>query len=562
MKKLIVGFLFGLLLAGCGGDETIVSPGAGSAGGGGNGGGGTTTVSLAMGNGSGAGFQAGAISLGSTSLAAGGSTSLQASLVDVNQANALYAQSVTVNFTSQCVATGLAQINSASVDTATGVATATYVAQGCSGSDVITATAIANNQNLTASGTISVAAAAIGSITFVSATPTNIALKGTGGPGRQETSTVVFKVVDSSGGPRAGATVNFTLDTTVGGISLTPSSATSDASGLVQTVVNAGTVSTTVRITARITDPAISTQSSQLTVTTGIPDTDSFSVAPQCPNVEAFNIDGVEVPVTVRLADRFNNPVPDGTAIAFTAEGGQIQSQCTTTTSTTASGFCTATWTSADPRPQLPSNGIGRVRILATAIGEDSFVDSNANGFYDSGETFADLGEPYRDDDESDTYSVGESFLDFNNNGSRDASDGAFSGVICTGTSPGSTCNLTTTAIGSQTLIVMSTSGANITGLSTHPSGAARVEQLTYNIQDLNGNAMPEGTTIVITASSKAGTIEQPSSFVVPCDAGRGGSNITAYLTTPDAPTGDGVVTVTVTSPGGIITTFRTTIDL
>ena len=52
--------------------------------------------------------------------------------------------------------------------------------QGLQWSDVISATATVGTQSLTATGTITVAAAAIGSMQFVSATPATIGLKGTG----------------------------------------------------------------------------------------------------------------------------------------------------------------------------------------------------------------------------------------------------------------------------------------------------------------------------------------------------------------------------------------------
>ena len=81
----------------------------------------------------------------------------------------------------------------------------------------------------------------------------------------------------------------------------------------------------------------------------------------------------------------------------------------------------------------------GRTTVLATAIGEESFTDTNGNGFYDSGEAFKDLGEPYRDDNENGVYDLGEYFLDYNHNGIRDAGDGTFKGIVCTGSTATST---------------------------------------------------------------------------------------------------------------------------
>ena len=184
------------------------------------GGGNNTTVQ--MGSGTGGAFQPGMIGISSPNVSAGGSTSLQ--IVLQQSDGTLYAQNASITFNSPCAAQNLATITSP-VQTSTGIASATYSASGCSGSDVITATATIGGNALSASGTVTVAPAAIGSIVFESATPTNIALRGTGGTGRPEASTVVFRVLDQSGGPRAGATVSFALNTSVGGIAFSPSPA-------------------------------------------------------------------------------------------------------------------------------------------------------------------------------------------------------------------------------------------------------------------------------------------------------------------------------------------------
>ena len=114
-------------------------------------------------------------------------------------------------------------------------------------------------------------------------------------------------------------------------------------------------------------------------MTTGIPTANSFSLAVGCFNIEGLDLDGVTTDVTARLGDRFQNPVPDGTAVTFTAEGGNILSQCTTTTNATEGGVCTVSYRSSNPRPTN-----GRVTLLAKAIGEESFVDANGNGAFDS----------------------------------------------------------------------------------------------------------------------------------------------------------------------------------
>ena len=587
-SSLAVG-IFSVLLVACGGGNKLDGSSSGASGAtGSNSGGntGTTTPTYSMGNGSGTSFQAGMIKLSSTSLSAGGTTSMQVSIVD--QTGTLYTGgSVTITFNSTCISQGQATVTASGTTTAgtspntvvttSGSATATYTAKGCGGSDVITASASVGTTNLTATGTLTVAAAQIGSIQFVSATPTTIGLKGTG---LGETSTVVFKVVDSTGGARSGAAVTFALDSTVGGVTLAPSTATSAADGTVQTVVSSGTQHTTVRVTASIASPQLSTESSQLTVSTGLPASAGFSIAvgaasgnasggQACPNVETYGIDGITVPVTVRLADRYNNPAPDNTAVAFTTDGGHVAASCITPSAPGAEdGTCTATWTSAQPRPQLtddnpPLKAAGRAQVLATAIGEESFTDLNGNGYWDPGEPFVNLGEPYRDDNENGQYDLGEYFLDFNKNGKWDAGDGTFKGITCSGSS----CTSTPLAISATHIIVMSTSNAkvaanptsmNLTRPSTGspPTYTAATGPFTFNVQDLNGNSMAAGTTIAVTADNAIGSINaSSSSFTVGCNAGLGGQGFGATLTTLTT-AGSGNVTITVTSPASKTVTY------
>jgi hypothetical protein len=509
---------------------------------------GGTTVQ--MGTGTGAQFQPGVIGISNANLSAGGSTSLSVTLQQ--SSGTLFTQSADITFSSSCQAQGLATITSP-VNTTTGIATATYTARGCSGSDVITATATVGGTALSANGTVTVAAAAIGSIVFESATPTNISLQGSGGPGRPETSTVIFRVLDQSGGPRAGASVTFALNTSVGGITFAPATGQSDATGRVQTVVQAGTVATAVRVTATVTSvtPNISTQSSALTITTGIPDQDSFSLAVQCPNVEAWNIDGVTVPVTVRLSDRFNNPAPDGTAVALQTEGGSIQPQCQTAGGI---GACTVNWTSSNPRPGGGPGQSGRSTLFATAIGEESFADANGNGAFDNGETFVDLAERFSDYDEDSAFDTGvEPIYDFNNNGTRDAADGVFNGVLCRDTTGRCNASAVTTGIGVSNLIIMSAStpagispaaGTQLADVSRASGGRS----YSFTFADLNNNPMPSGTIITATVTGNGLGLGQPSSFTVPCTTvpTTYSFTVTAQATSANS----GTLTLSVRTPG------------
>ncbi|MEJ0037208.1 MAG: Ig-like domain-containing protein [Gammaproteobacteria bacterium] len=524
----------------------------------------SSNSSVQMGKGTGTAFQAGVLEVSNPTLSAGGSSSISAYLV--NSDGTLYTQAATITFNSPCVASGKAAIQpSANASTTTGIATVTYVAKGCAGNDPISATATVNGQALSSSSQVSVVAAAVGSIVFVSATPTNIALQGTGDVLRPESSTVVFRVADATNGPVAGAAVAFALNTSIGGITLTPATAVSDAQGLVQTVVSGGTVATSVKVTAAVTSttPTISTQSSQLTVTTGIPTAASFSLAVQCFNIEGWEVDGVTTELTARLGDRFQNPVPDGTAVTLTAEGGNIQSQCTTGTTPTEGGVCKVNFRSSEPRP---SNG--RVTILAKAIGEESFVDANGNGAFDNGETFTDQSEPFRDDNENGNYEPGEDFFDFNNNQTRDGPDGLFNGVLCKDTSGRcGAASTRSTGIGRSARVIMSGSTPTIAVSGVTSMTANSAIALSFTVLDVNGNIMPGGTTVALSASGSGLSVAAPGSFAVPCalpavNASIAGQTVFGFTVNSGTTLGTGVATLTVTTPRGTVTTAQVNITV
>jgi hypothetical protein len=530
------------------------------------GGGSATTVS--MGSGTGAAFQAGVLGISNATLSAGGSTTLTAALQQSD--GTLYTQAASVTFNSACAATGKATIQpQATVSTTTGVATVTYVAQGCSGPDAITATATVGSNNLSAAGTVNVAQAAIGSIAFVSASPTNIALKGTGDATRPESSVVVFKVLDASGGARSGANVAFTLNTTVGGITLTPSSATamSDGQGNVQIVVNAGTFATSVKVTAAVTDvtPQITTQSSQLTVTTGIPTANNISVAVGCYNIEGWDLDGIQTPVTVRLADRFQNPVPDGTAVTFHARGGKIGAQCTTATSATESGVCSVNYTSQAFRPAN-----GRIPLLAMAIGEESFTDANGNGAFDVGDSFFDSAEPFEDDlgagsGNPPVYQNNDFFFDFNNSGSRDMADTNFNGVLCNDSAR--CAGGKSAGIAASNEIILSGSTPNVSVVDANGnviSATIGLGAVRFWVRDVNGNAMPGTTTVTGAVTANGATIlalGAPTSFSVPCTTtainAKDAATVFPFTVTSTSGTGTGTFTLTVKTPSNRTTVIQ-----
>ncbi len=367
----------------------------------------------------------GVAEVSSTNLSAGGTATISV-LIQDDKGNP-FTQPVDVLFSSTCSTKDPAQSQiSSPVSSSNGIATSTYLAQGCVGEDQINVTADAGGISLSAIGLINVLQANVGSIVFVSAAPENIGILGTGGI---ESSVVKFQVLDKNSNPVSNQNVLFELNTNIGGVDISPYKATTNNEGIVQTVVTTGTVATSVRVTATVDDdstPAISSQSKQLVISTGIPDQDSFSLSAVMLNAEGWDREGTEVEVTARMADAFNNPVPDGTTVSFTTEGGAIEDACQT-----VNGVCSVKWVSQLPRPDgqslfneagfqirnptalrdcyvLKVNEAdsdvcditsdeqtriygnfygqqygGRATITATAIGEESFPDLNGNGRFD-----------------------------------------------------------------------------------------------------------------------------------------------------------------------------------
>jgi hypothetical protein len=125
-------------------------------------------------------------------------------------------------------------------------------------------------------------------------------------------------------------------------------------------------------------------------------------------SVETYNLDwsfdGKTTDIQVFAADTAGNPIPDGSAIQFSTEGGQIVTSCVTSgikAGTSAISGCSVKFNTQDYRPID-----GYVTLIAWMIGEEAYKDLNANGKYDSGEPFIDSGRVFRDDDESGDYSA------------------------------------------------------------------------------------------------------------------------------------------------------------
>jgi hypothetical protein len=557
--------------------------------------------------------------VGTNTLPAGGSTIIEVIVKNPNGSLAT-GQPFTLNITSECAVATKAIIDTPVVTNA-GKGYATYRSTGCEGLDTISVSANTGGSAVTKTTTVTVDTVSIGSIQYVSASPKQLALRGTGGisgvGNRSETSTVAFKLLDAVGQAATQKRVCFELSTEVGQITLTPAPIAQDfidcpnmpnpgqagyptdislpnkyavaytnSTGDVSVTVNAGDVPTAVKVFA-IWDGSnssghnrvISNISDELVISTGLADNGSFSLAATVLNPEGWDHDNQKSVFTLLAADHFNNLVPAGTVINFRTEGGAIDASCTTgviTGTDKPNGGCSVEWRSQDDRPfkdtivrcPVAFNGSltppcigttlagyrdginsiiaeprpGRTTITAYAIGEESFVDLNGNGLFDTGEPFSDLTEAFTDHNEDGFYrrilsgavtpgSVNEEPIDYNFNGVFDTGDNLYTGLLCAAGSEAD-CSDTGTDLTKAQLnifrnlpIVMAGSVPQMKLVFIDSAGAMTSAQLSSSVidltvsapqtvylfvSDLNNNTLPVNTSI--TPSTDNGVLSTSTS--------------------------------------------------
>ncbi len=474
------------------------------------------------------------LDVGSGALAAFGNRAISV-VATVNGAPATNTP-IQVSFQASCGA-----VNPVTVTTDnTGKASSTYSANNltCAGSNVSISASAPGAVGI--QGTIAVLAPQATNIQFVSATPQLIYLAGSVGPTQ---SALSFKVVDSAGTALQNQSVQLSMITNSGtGVSLntvgnfSPITLTSDANGLISVAVFGGTVPTSVQVRAVLTsNTGIVANSNALTVASGRAVQSKASIAATKLAIEGFNVDGQTTDITMSLADRQGNPVPDGTQVNFVAESGvMIPASCVTSGGASS---CKVALRSQGTRPTD-----GRVAVLAYVPGEEDFVDSNFNNTYDAGEAFTDLGNAYRDDNDSGVYDSGEFSV---------PRAGA---VACTGGTNGrlNTCDGVwgTVDVRAQAMVIFSTSAASITGTYTSTgAGTATLGSLDVTLADTNGNSLAGGSAIsvIVTSASNSGcTANLPISaipntlgttrFIIStskCITGASGDRITVRVTSP-----------------------------
>lgn len=394
-----------------------------------------------------------------------GSVAVLTALVTLNDQP--YPYPIDVNFSSACASADKATLD-AKVATQQGTAIATYKGMtdtyACAGNDTITATVAGLNE--LASVTIANQTAETRSITAGTPNPEFMYLRGSG---KGEKSTVTFTLKDAQNKPVSGKQLNFTFGGNISNnvnyqdYTLSPLNATTNIDGMATVTINSGNLPTPISVIATFDEnPEIRAASKQIGVGIGYADDNSVSFSADKYNINGAGYDGEEAKITLRLADRFNNPVADGTKVYFTTEGGSIKSDLpgedgdVTGVCTSKAGVCTATLSSQDPRP-----ADGRVTVNAYISGEESFLDYNGNGIFDKGEltgvsddqyasdvpnyvrAYNDIGERFMDVNVDDTAKTNPSadidgfragvdlYEDLNGNGNRDLGDGVYTGLVC-----------------------------------------------------------------------------------------------------------------------------------
>jgi hypothetical protein len=509
----------------------------------------------------GASVTLGTLTVGTTPISAYGTSGLSVSVL-INGSPATVPISVT--FDSPCLQAGKATI-STPVTSSAGTAISTYKDNGCaSGATSIIDTITASvTSGATSAANITVQPTLVSNIQFVSAVPSTIGIKGTGSAALTQNSLVTFKVVDNSNKGKEGEVVDFSLlpSTIPGGVSFSPSSASSASDGTVTTMVTSGTVPTPAWVVATLhSDSTIKSQSNELVITYGLPTQIRFTLAVQTHNIEGWEYAGVPSTLTVYAYDRLGNSVPDGTAVSFVSEGAGI----TPGSCKTASGTCSVTFLSGNPRPAS-----GRVTILAYTVGEESFVDANGNNTYDTSETFYTLGTLYIDANEDSHWNTGEQFF------APYASEGS-SSCPADGLSKDGTCDATWSInyVRGINLVILSGSYADET-TQTFSMSSTCSSTLNVLLQDSNGNPMPAGTTASIGNSSvsyQPNGATTASAATLSITTGTPVPNVTnatyiAVTVTADCTAGtpvhypNGTANVVITSPRGFTSTIPITVN-
>lgn len=313
-------------------------------------------------------------------------------------------------------------------------------------------------------------------------------------------------------------------------------------------------------------------------VVTTLADVNGFRIASTVLNPRAYDYIGTEVELVVTVKDHSNNPVEDGTVVTFIADdNGYVEDQCVTT-----SGSCTVVWTSARDRSQpadpdaLDNNGYANdyiITVMARTIGEDSFIDKNANSLFDDGEIYFTQAEAFLDANDNGEYDAGstdfDEYSDYNSNGTFDGDDfvDTFRGTSCSNSAKAlghcasqlevwDTLRMINSSGGTVFISLSDCAGNELAYVRSDGTAMASVLDISggptkycLEVTDINGNIPPSETTINV--STDNGTIDVspesvPNQYVAP-----GTGFIGDIRIKPDDDSSSGTMTIKTSSVDG-----------
>lgn len=423
------------------------------------------------------------------------------------------APSVQVSFSSSCgrISPATAPTNSLGIATASFTATdgagTTVSTLGCGGRTVDISVSAVGASSVSQSITVSAAPAT--NLSFVvppDASKSRIYLANSGGP----TQTFVqFLLSNARDEPLPGQDVLVSLRTLNGGTppkatfdtvgNTKPVTLTTDSFGKISVPVFSGTVPTNVVLNAALaSNSLVQTDSSWVVIASGRPVQSRVSLSVAKHAIRGFTFDGETTTLTMSLADRQGNPVPDGTAVNFVSEAGVMIPPTCVTGGVPGDSRCSVTIRTQNPRYLARK---GYVSILAYAAGEEDFVDENANNVFDCGEKFTDLGTAYRDDTATS--------ISFNAfvTGDFSVPRSASASLCGTGVTPSPTQGdgvWGAADVRGHAVIVFSTDEFEVKSpgwtSAKDPQwlNAIVTTGLNVSIQDMNGRSVPTGSTIAV----------------------------------------------------------------
>ena len=276
---------------------------------------------------------------------------------------------------------------------ASGVATVEVRAASASsaGATTVVATATVGTATVTGQKAIAISSAPASGVVdpqalanalnFLDVNPADrsIVLAGSGGNGRSESATLRFRVVDRNNSPVKGTTVTFAA-VPADAVTLNVVNATSDSDGVVVTTVSSKNVATAVVVRATVDGKTITSQSDQLTITTGVATQTGFDMSASKYNLNAQKT-GDTSSLTVRIVDANGNPVADGVPVVFTANFGAVGTSsrggCVT-----AGGSCTVNYVVQDPRPPVDGQLATVTASTRVATGSGTSISKSLNFRY------------------------------------------------------------------------------------------------------------------------------------------------------------------------------------